>query len=159
MFAYQRTANTGAIAPDENTNEGRLALYLVDTARDMGLLKWQFSVYVGDPSGFTPAKSDACIEVAVGSNEAHIVFDVSWVDWTPEYLRNVVVHELCHTFFNNLQDMIQAQRETWGTLFYGPFYEAFRQELERSVDFMSRGWSELLPLPDVLDHHRAANNG
>lgn len=156
MFAYQRTLNTGAIAPTEDTDEGRLALYLSDTARDMGLLGWQFSVYVGDPSGFTTTRSDACIEVAVGSTEAHITFDVSWVDWTPEYLRMVVVHELCHTFFNNLQDMVQAQQEAFGTLFYGPFYEAFRQELERSVDNMSRGWAELLPLPDIFD--RTPNN-
>lgn len=152
MFAYERTPGSGMVSPD-SSDEGRLALYTTALAREMGLRDFYFSVYVGDTNiEGSKSQNDATVEVVLGSNQAHITYREGWQDWTPEYLREVAVHELCHLFYNDLQDMLLGQADVFGSMFFGPFYEAFRVAMERNVDRLSRAWAEALPLLEIGEY-------
>lgn len=129
-----------------------LTLYVDYLAGLMGLGEWAFTVKEADikpnyaAEGMTPVGQ---VEVFPGAKHATITFAPVWQHWTPEFIRETAVHELCHLFFNPIQDLIALQEDSFGKLYLTPLRVSIEHVIEQEVDRMSRRWSESLPMPDL----------
>lgn len=129
-----------------------LTQYVDHVAGLMGLGEWYFTVKAADlqsnidVEGMVPAGQ---VEVFPGSKQATITFASNWANWTAEFLRETVVHELCHLFFNPIQDLITLQADAFGKVYLTPFTASIDHAIEQEVDRMSRKWAEHIPFADL----------
>lgn len=131
-----------------------LGNYVRHMADLMGLCAWHIDlatpeyVFIDNHASQPGVSGMASCQVGHGSQRARIEIHADWSAWTPEQLRETVVHELlhCHTAkmlwaFQNVNTILGD-----GAIF-SSLENAFDDAHEMTVDAIARVWCEELPLP------------
>ena len=121
-----------------------LGAYLRDIADRVGLKDWYFNIVHEPPDDQNHA---ACVEVYYGRKVADIRFRNEWATWTPEELRETVLHELLHCHINPLRFHLNNIQNAVGQMVYEPLYQGVTDYIEYAVDGIARNWAQTLPLP------------
>lgn len=122
-----------------------LESYIREIASHMGLKEWRLILEDSNPEN---ADHAACAQVIYGQRTVLLWFQELWPDWTPEYLRVTVTHELLHAHLNQL---VYGTMNPFSTVVskqtYNVAWEFMLHNLELTVDTLARAWAEKLPLP------------
>lgn len=134
-------------------DEFRLLEYIRSCAVILGLDGYYYQLSIEDTAnvaGFEPEHQfvGACLTTK-GAIDAIIQVHSQWREWTPEYLREVVVHELCHLYFKPHHELMTVYEDMFSPREAEHFEQLARLAEEPVVDNMSRALAEFLPLPEM----------
>lgn len=129
----------------------KLGVYIRDMADLCGLRDWHLILegHVPDRDNEDDDTSHpaAQIEVTYGRRLACIRVASDWATWTPEELRQTVIHELIHCHQEPMRWSINNCKHVVSPPMMSVLYAAFTDGMERATDDIATAWAETLPLP------------
>lgn len=122
----------------------KLDRYFVALAQQMGLGDWNIQLLVADLDG---NGNYAECEVRRNQRHAGIAISDSWLEWSPEFLRETLCHELLHCYMKPLEWGQERAEELMGKPAFHVYTNILNDINEQTVDAISCAWAESLPLP------------
>lgn len=119
--------------------------YVARLANLMGLEGWTFEVQ-GDPCD---KDNMAEIDAVYGQRFAKVYLSQDWHTFSPELLRDTLVHELVHAHFAPMSELSHDLLDAAAKKHAKTAKAALSYMEERIVDQIACAWARTLPLPEV----------
>lgn len=128
-----------------DATHARWLAYIHRIADAILLKDWTFTLERTGPESTT---AEAQIFLCYGMRRGDLSVPPKFFAQTPEEQRHLIVHELVHAHFEDLDEHVRLYtNEQEGS---GYFQQAYKREREVAVDTLAMALAQFLPLPEAV---------